>query len=425
MSDVVNKVVPIDVIKPHPENYNMHPPDQIEDLEKSLGGLGQYRSIVLWEQSDGSYIQLAGHGVVEAMKVKGYSSVRADVHPSSLDPMTAKRILIADNLHAQKSSPDDEMLVQLLQEQQDAGFDLAALGSSDDELLQMLEALDTYVGNEGESEEDDFDEESDVDEEQTRVKPGDIWQLGRHKIACLSSTDRETYKKLLRNVDVTLIWSDPPYGISIVKKNGHIGGGEDKIVKSSVMPGMDGKKAPRNNDYAPVIGDDSKETAHSSFDLCRSYYPKALQIWWGANHYADGLPSSSCWLVWDKENDGTDFADAELAWCSHKSAVRIFRHKWNGMRRDSEQGVRRVHPNQKPCALFCWAAEKYGKAGDIVFDPFLGSGISIIGAEMLNDDRVVYGCELSPEYINVVLTRWERHTGQSATLLERVEAEHV
>src|ERR1700738_4116979 len=102
MSDVINKVVPLEKIFPHKENYNLHPPQQIEDLEKSLGDLGQYRSVVLWQQSDGSYIQLAGHGVVEAMKAKGMAEVRADVHPPSLDPMVAKRILLADNLHAQQ-----------------------------------------------------------------------------------------------------------------------------------------------------------------------------------------------------------------------------------------------------------------------------------------------------------------------------------
>jgi hypothetical protein len=206
-----------------------------------------------------------------------------------------------------------------------------------------------------------------------------------------------------------------------VKKNGHIGGNpEGKIVKSNAMPGIDGKKAPKNNDYAQVIGDDSKDTAHSSFQLCSSLYPKALQIWWGANHYSDGLPSSSCWLVWDKVNDLTDFADAELAWCSHKGAVRIFRHKWNGMRKDSEQGIKRVHPNQKPIIMAEHFFEKYGKEGDIIFDPFLGSGISVIASEKMGD-RTVIGCELSPEYIDIIISRWEKLTGKEATLLDRVE----
>jgi DNA modification methylase len=92
---------------------------------------------------------------------------------------------------------------------------------------------------------------------------------------------------------------------------------------------------------------------------------------------------------------------------------------WNGMLKDSEHGQRRVHPTQKPIALAEWAFEKYGMERDVIFDPFLGSGISVIAAEKLG--RTVIGCELSPAYINVVLSRWEKHTGQSAQLLERVE----
>lgn len=152
----VNKVVPIHLIKPHSDNYNQHPEEQIKQLGMSYSELGQFRSVVLWEQSDGTYIQLAGHGVVEAMKREDATEVRADVHPSSLDPMIAKRILLADNLHAKNSISDDEALVRLLQEQQDAGYDLASLGSDDETLRQMLESLgDGYLGGDGNQEKPD------------------------------------------------------------------------------------------------------------------------------------------------------------------------------------------------------------------------------------------------------------------------------
>lgn len=146
-----NKIVPIDLIKPHPDNYNQHPEEQIKQLERSYSELGQFRSIVLWEQSDGTFIQLAGHGIVEAMQRENVSEVRADVHPPSLDPMIAKRILLADNLHAKNSVPDDTLLAQLLQEQYDAGYDLASLGSDEESLRQMLQELgDGYLGSDEE-----------------------------------------------------------------------------------------------------------------------------------------------------------------------------------------------------------------------------------------------------------------------------------
>jgi hypothetical protein len=436
-SKIVTKMIPIDAIEDHPENYNGHPAQQLMQLSESHAEFGQYRTILVWERPGGKYIRVLGHGYSKGAEQKGETVLRCEVLPQDTDPVTVKAIMTADNLHAQNSEPNDEGLSALLQEQQDAGFDLASLGTDDEYLRQLLEGLgDEYLGEGGnEGEEDDFDEEP--DEEQTRVKLGDVWQLGRHKIACMNSTDQETYEKLLKNVDVNFVWSDPPYGIDIVDTKGWVGGGEAYDipfggVKNRKQGSIGGANPPgsKNNlrgdpkikagKYAPIVGDDSINTAIASSALCLESFPKALQIWWGANYYAQALPHSSCWIVWDKENTG-NFADAELAWCSDDSAVRIFKHMWNGLMKESEQGQRRVHPSQKPIKLAEWAFEKYGSEQDIIFDPFLGSGISVIAAEKLTGERKVIGCELSPAYIDVCITRWEQLTGQQATLLDRVE----
>lgn len=439
-SRIVTKFIPIEAIEDHPQNYNEHPESQIAQLAKSHDEFGQYRSIVVWERPGGKYIRVLGHGYSEGARQDGETVLRCEVLPIDTDPETVKGIMVADNLHAKNSEPNEEMLAGLLQEQQDAGYDLISLGSNDESLRQLLEGLgDEYLGNESDDEEDDFDEKS--DEEQTRVKLGDVWQLGRHTIACMSSTDQKTYEKLLKNVDVKFIWADPPYGIEIVATNGYVGGGEAYDipfggVKNRKTRGSDGAPKPFGSKnvrgsvgtsnivdvgkYFPVIGDDSVDTAAQSSSLCLELFPKAVQVWWGANYYAQSLPHSSCWIVWDKENTG-NFADAELAWCSDESPVRIFKHMWNGMLKDSEHGQKRVHPTQKPIKLAEWAFEKYGTEQDIIFDPFLGSGISVIAAEKLPGERKVIGCELSPDYINVILSRWEQLTGQQATLLERIE----
>jgi DNA modification methylase len=237
----------------------------------------------------------------------------------------------------------------------------------------------------------------------SRCKPSDIWQLGQHRLGCLDSTAPDTLFRLFgeKLAGVQMVFADPPYGISIVNRHGTIG-------KSS-------------RTYRPMIGDTSTDTAIQAYKVYTSLWKDAVQIWWGANYYSDILSPSRCWIIWDKKNDATDFADAELAWTNTKGSVRIFRHQWNGAARASERGEPRLHPTQKPCALFCWVAQKYGAPGGRIFDPFLGSGISIIGAEMLADERSVFGCEISPEYCDVVIQRWERFTGQRAVLLERRE----
>lgn len=396
-----NKIVPLDKLTAHPRNYRSHPEAQVSKLVSSLVRFGQGRSIVVQDGPQG-YLIVAGHGIVEAAKKLQYTELRADILPADWAPEQISGYLIADNLHSQDAQDDESLLAELLQEQQNAGFDLASLGTDDESLRQMLESLgDEYLrGNESEDEEDDFDEEP--DEEQTRVKLGDVWKLGRHTIACLSSTDEETYKKLLKNVDVKFVWADPPYGISLLEKRGSIG---------------------NSRAYNPVLNDGDTDIAIKSYKLSSKLFPHSVQVWWGANYYSDALPPSSCWVVWDKDHHGMTFADAELAWVNQSEPTRCFRHAWSGAHRDSERDEKRVHPTQKPCALFCWCAERYGKSGDVIFDPFLGSGISVIGAEMLNDDRVVIGCELSPEYVDIVIRRWEAHTNQQAVLLNRIEEE--
>ena len=469
MSEIINAIVPIEKIKAHPQNYNQHPEEQLQQLAKSLESLGQFRSVVIWQQPDGTYIQLAGHGVVEAMKREGATEVRADILPPSLDAMTAKQVMLADNLHAQNSLPDDTALARLLEEQQNAGFDLAALGTDEEALRQMLESLgDEVLTGDGEEEDEEGDElPEDVE---TRARVGDIWQLGRHKIACLDSTDPEQVRRLIGQSAVQFVFSDPPYGISIVATNVSVGGGEaydipfggvknrttgdvgggashirktgksyleewqekqnghastngaKSFVSGGIRPtgtvGRWGANVADVGKYFPVIGDESTTTAIAAYRLCIELFPKAIQVWWGANYYANALPPSSCWIVWDKENTG-NFADVELAWCSHKGAARLFRHMWNGMLKASEQGQRRVHPTQKPVKLAEFTFSEFGQEGDIIFDPFLGSGISVIAAERLS--RTVIGCELSPEYIDIIAARWEKETGQTATLVERNE----
>jgi hypothetical protein len=168
--------------------------------------------------------------------------------------------------------------------------------------------------------------------------------------------------------------------------------------------------------YAPIIGDDTIDTAVSSATVALSLFPKAVQFWWGGNYYASALPNSSCWIVWDKQNTG-NFADAELAWTNQGTAVRIFQHMWNGLMKASEKGQRRVHPTQKPIALAEWAFEKYGKLDDAIFDPFLGSGMSIIAAQQMEGTRKVIGFELSPEYCTIILERFQRFSGINAELV--------
>jgi site-specific DNA-methyltransferase (adenine-specific) len=106
------------------------------------------------------------------------------------------------------------------------------------------------------------------------------------------------------------------------------------------------------------------------------------QIVWGANHFISRMPfDSSCWLVWDKQNTG-DFADCELAWCSFNTAVRKFVYRWNGMLQQNMKNKEiRIHPTQKPVALYEWILQNYASDGNLILDTHVGSGSSRIACD--------------------------------------------
>jgi site-specific DNA-methyltransferase (adenine-specific) len=138
------------------------------------------------------------------------------------------------------------------------------------------------------------------------------------------------------------------------------------------------------------------------------------QIIWGANHFLDNVPfniSSPCWIVWDKENGASDFADAELAWTSFRTAVRVFRFKWAGMLQgDMKNKEERIHPTQKPVALYDWIFHNYAKPNDTIFDSHLGSGSSRIAADKHN--LPFFGVEKDSDYFRDHVKRFNRYTSQ-------------
>lgn len=122
------------------------------------------------------------------------------------------------------------------------------------------------------------------------------------------------------------------------------------------------------------------------------------QIIWGANHFIEKIPfGSSCWIVWDKDNGNNDFADCELAWTSFKTAVRKFRYKWHGMLQENMKHKEiRIHPTQKPVALYKWLLQNYAKPGDRIIDTHLGSGSICIACHDMGFEMT--GIELDADY---------------------------
>lgn len=150
---------------------------------------------------------------------------------------------------------------------------------------------------------------------------------------------------------------------------------------------------------------DYGEYAWDNQRLDRKYFSEMLrvsrnQVIFGGIYYTDFLYPSSSWVVWDKLNSG-DFADCELAWTSHKRAVRKFSWMWNGFIK--QQPEERFHPTQKPLALMKWILENYTELGNVVLDSFMGSGTTGVAAVLTG--RHFIGCEINPDYYSIAEKR--------------------
>lgn len=185
-------------------------------------------------------------------------------------------------------------------------------------------------------------------------------------------------------------------------------------------------KTPRNNrispeavvpakTYSAIIGDETTETAKKNFEIAKEHSDN--QIIFGGNYFTDFLPVSRCWVVWDKDNTG-NFADAELAWTSFDKGVKLYKWTWNGLvrqgRRD-EEGITRLHPTQKPVGMLSAILNDFTDYEDTVLDCFGGSGSTLIACEQTG--RRCYMMELDPHYVDVIIARWEKLTGEKAVLV--------
>ena len=223
------------------------------------------------------------------------------------------------------------------------------------------------------------------------TSPGDIWLLGNHRLMCGDAKNADHLDQLISKKNANLFVTDPPYGVSVVPKDGKLG--QDRMAK--------------NKEYRPVHGDDEL------FDPACIFMATDQGVIFGANFFHDKLPLNGQWIVWDKGRpEGIEYGDAELAWTSgSKRGISIYRVTWHGMIREGESGER-VHPTQKPVKLISQILEDFSKPKDIVYDPFLGSGTTLIASEKTN--RICYGMEIDPGYCDVIIKRWQDATGQIA-----------
>lgn len=194
---------------------------------------------------------------------------------------------------------------------------------------------------------------------------------------------------------------DPPYGIGIHKMN----------YTQSTNGGV-----AKRRDYSNITDWDSAIPTKEYFDELNRVSKN--QIVWGGNYFTEILPPTKGWILWDKRTEekyNNDFADGELSWTSFDKPLRCFRWLWSGMlQQNMKNKEERIHPTQKPIALYQWLLQNYAKQGDKILDTHLGSGSIAIAIDSVNKiekmELTLTACELDKEYYDKAIDRIEKET---------------
>jgi DNA modification methylase len=358
-------------VKPNPNNPRIIKDDKFKKLVKSINDFPKMlalRPIVV----DENFIVQGGNMRLKALQEIGFKDIPDEwvKQVKDLSEDEKKQFIIKDNVGFGEWDWDDLANNWDAEQLTEWGLDIPNFEA------EVLEA-----------EEDNY---SIPDEIKTDIVLGDLFEIGEHRLLCGDSTDSDQVAKLMNGQKADMVLTDPPYGINEET---------DRVFASRT-------RLAKGNKFDKILGDESTEVAIKAIEIIKSLDIK-VQVIWGANYYAHHLPESANWLVWDKrvEEKQRDMnSDAELAWVkSNKNSVRIFRHLWKGMIKESEHGQARVHPTQKPIALADWCINEYAKESKTILDLFLGSGSTMVASHQLK--RKCYGMELDPNYCQVIVDR--------------------
>ena len=349
-------------------------------------------------KAGGKYEIIAGNHRFDAGLSLGMTEFPCIVYEGSRKQALARAI--SDNKSNEWTDWDVPVLKDLLIELDDGSIDMHITGFNSHELELMMTAIKPDDPADAEPQIDKASELNKV----WKVAPGDLWQIGSHRLLCGDSTKAEDVGRVMGGERVDMVFTDPPYGVKIVncstKKVG--GGGPTHFGK------VGGEKIVDARTYPEIAGDNNTDAARLFYEACLSSGIKDFIIF-GGNYFTDFLKPSPCWLVWDKENTG-NFADCELAWTSFPKAAKLYKWLWNGMSRKGEhaiEGKTRVHPTQKPVGLALNIMNDF--PADIYLDGFLGSGSFMVAAQ--NAGKRMFGIELPPTkenpetYCAVILQR--------------------
>ncbi len=383
---------PLARLVPSPRNARTHSDAQVAEIAGSIRTFGFANPILVSEEGD----IIAGHGRLAAARQLGLTEVPV-IKISGLNEVQRRQLMLADNRIALNAGWDSEMLQLELKDLSLLGANLSVLGFTEKELKEALSPAF----------EPGLTDEDDVPDRQPNPvsRPGDIWQLGPHRLGCGDSTDSAAVGAVLGDQQPALMVTDPPYGVDYDPSWRHAAG-----VNRSERTGR--VKNDERADWAE---------AWALFSGAIAY------VWHGALHAGIVAESLSlqgftirAQIIWAKQRlvigRGDYHWQHEPCWYAVRS-----KGNWMGDRKQTTlwtissrgQDSKTAHGTQKPVECMRRPMLNNSAPGDFVYDPFIGSGTTLIAAQ--STGRVCCGLELDPGYVDVAVRRWQAFTGNKAT----------
>jgi DNA modification methylase len=406
----------ISELVPAPQNARKHSRHQVRAIAKSIEAFGFNAPILI----DRNRQIVAGHGRYEAAKLLGLAQVPV-VFLDHLTETQAKAYRLADNKLTDRSSWDDAMVAAQLKELSELvlDFDIEAIGFE-------LPELDVRIQSLNDPDVVDSADEFDPATGPAVSVPGDLWLLGPHRLFCGSALDSTSYIALMNGEKAAAVFTDPPYNVKI---DGNVCGSGSIKHREFAMASGEMTEA----EFAEFLTVGFKLMREHSAPGAVIYGCMDFRHTWemlSASRAAEMPLLNLC--VWSKTNAGMGSfyrSQHELVFVfrngreAHLNNIQLGRfgrsrtNVWtypgvNGFARKGTEDLLALHPTVKPIALVADAILDCTKRDDIVLDPFIGSGTSILAAERTG--RRCFGIEIDPIYIDVAIARWERLTGRKA-----------
>ncbi len=412
-------------LKPHPGNPRVHPKKQIRQIAESIKAFG-FRMPVIIDQSNRL---ICGHARTEASKFIGLEQVPA-VRVTDLDDAQIRGLMIADNRLTEISTWDDQLLGEHLKvlSNLDLEFDIECIGFDYGEIEQRISEFELSIDEGTPAGQDHLEEIPEGLPVTAVTKPGDLWILGEHRILCADSTDPASYIRILGDTHAAMVFTDPPYNlpaksIGQVCKEDH---GDFAMGSGEMSP----------EEFTAFLGSVMKQmcafSVHGSIHYLFMDWRHMTEMLAAGNAHYSELKNLCVWVK-DRAGMGSFYrSQHELVFvfkhceAPHRNHFKLGEHGrtrsniWsypsvrslNPAEGDPDGDALKLHPTIKHVRLIEDAILDCSRRGEIVLDPFLGSGSTLIACEKTK--RHCVGIELSPRYVDVAITRWQLWTGHDA-----------